>query len=904
MTIQAADNAAEIVNALINDSSFSFKQIGKYLQQGVCPGCGKKEAYVSLDKPWRVACNRSNNCGYAESTREIYPDLFDNYAERYPSTPEDPHATARAYLIENRGFNSGLIGGWYEQGAVRTKAGDFADTVRFYLFGGHDTYWERIVDTQMAKKAGKKANFGGKRQPDGSLYKNQCWQPPRQTIDQGDWIWITEGIFKAIALIHCKRDGKQVKAVSPLSTNNLPRDLISANRDKGITWVLAFDNDKAGIEANRKYKAEIEKLGQRVVVAITVGDADWDDELRNKRLNEDYLNLSLWRGQLAVAASAQDKAFWLWVRNPRSVMRFSHDNALHRFKFDEKKGEELSMCWTEINGCWTQPETDLSYHRNQFAAAVKGEQICNCVPQFLYIEQDEIQGEQDYVFQIDYANGNPRTLLPMDGTYLESPSSFNKALLRWSLAGRFKGNSSDLDYLADRWFNQGTKRIDKIDFIGYDRDRDIYVFPEFGYKNGRRFEVNSHGYIDTGKVQVKTGLKGIRLTSDGKFDPAMITAFYKVFALNGLAAMAWWLGSLFAEQMRAHYENWPFIELTGEPGAGKTTLIEFLWRCCGRANWEGQDPNKTTQAGRAAMFRQVGGLPIFLTEGDRGSDDRGARRGSFDYNELKDYFGTSVVRTMGTKSMGADTYAPPFRGAIGIAQNASVQAEEAVMERIVHCHFGKSHFTRESQMLARKLATTEVEDLAGWMARALSQEKPLLESFDKHYDRIEKAFQEQGLHLRNRIVQCHAKVAAWGWGLQLVFGKQYLPDGVCQQLESYLFEMANGREDRLKSDNPVVEKFWEIYDLIHIRTANDNDQYGAADQEQINHSSKEGQIAIHLIHFNQVCANRRVEQIPIDDLKKLLPDSRRHKFKGQKTVTSAIDGKSKWCWVFEAVESL
>lgn len=46
-----------------------------------------------------------------------------------------------------------------------------------------------------------------------------------------------------------------------------------------------------------------------------------------------------------------------------------------------------------------------------------------------------------------------------------------------------------------------------------------------------------------------------------------------------------------------------FLEIVGEPGSGKTTLIQFLWKLFGR-DYEGFDPSKSTAAGRMRTFTQ------------------------------------------------------------------------------------------------------------------------------------------------------------------------------------------------------------------------------------------------------------------------------------------------------------
>ena len=106
------DNEQDIVNALINDATFNFKEKRIYLEEGVCPSCGSKEVFVSKTKPYVVKCNRRVNCGYQENTRNIYPELFSNYSELFPRSEQNPNATADVYLGHNRQFDVAKMIGW------------------------------------------------------------------------------------------------------------------------------------------------------------------------------------------------------------------------------------------------------------------------------------------------------------------------------------------------------------------------------------------------------------------------------------------------------------------------------------------------------------------------------------------------------------------------------------------------------------------------------------------------------------------------------------------------------------------------------------------------------------------------------------------------------------------------
>ena len=172
-------------------------------------------------------------------------------------------------------------------------------------------------------------------------------------------------------------------------------------------------------------------------------------------------------------------------------------------------------------------------------------------------------------------------------------------------------------------------------------------------------------------------------------------------------------------------------------GAGKTQMIEFLWRCSGRKEYEGFDPSKSTLVGRARTFQQVSNLPVVLLEGDR----EGGKQ--WDYNELKMLYNGRYGRAIGMKSSGNETIEGVFRGGVLIAQNATVTTDaDAVLARIVQVHCTKDHFTREGEQKALRLNRMKVEDLSGLIGAALANEKKLLGEFDKQFAAVDGRYLE------------------------------------------------------------------------------------------------------------------------------------------------------------------
>ncbi|WP_256330108.1 hypothetical protein [Variovorax sp. YR216] len=162
-----ADLLDDIAARLTQDYQFKLKAGGKYLQEGVCPQCGDQSMWTYAASPWVVRCQRNNNCGYEAHAKELYPDLFESWTDRFqkpeevkPAEQRNPNAAADAYLRLGRGFDLALIQGLYTQETYADPRADqgrgaSSSTVRFQV---GVTWWERIIDRPQ-RFGKKKAHF-------------------------------------------------------------------------------------------------------------------------------------------------------------------------------------------------------------------------------------------------------------------------------------------------------------------------------------------------------------------------------------------------------------------------------------------------------------------------------------------------------------------------------------------------------------------------------------------------------------------------------------------------------------------------------------------------------------------------------------------------------------------------
>lgn len=940
---------SEIVTALLDSNLYSLKRAGNYLR-GVCPSCSQKTLFIGTQHPYVLRCTRLNKCAFEQTVREALPDFFGNFAKRYPPTAENRQATADAYLALDRGFDLGKIRGWYEQGSYPIHNTDqYIPSVRFYLDAARTRWWERLIGRKG--NYGNKASFGGKRKDDGSLYRGDAWTPPGMTIEKLDRVFLVEGIFHAIALYHAG-----FKAVACFSCNTFPHEFIKAHAAKSVKWTVAMDADNAGSRWAKRHYESLKQMGELASVCLPQKGQDWDDLWRAEHLTATLISKGLYNGRLMVAENVEEKAFHYYVRNRRENFLIDFKNALYwielradfrteiytavnaqaerdaenraaearaqrakeaaRQKAEQEKAAAAPAPEAATTDAATADQPDQPQQpeikdtpddpegqilmtpdgRQMFNRHCGVDQISNVLPRCLYITKDPIMDEIRYQFQIAYANGTPDEIIPLEGSAINSPVDFNKALLNRSLGGTFDGNAGHFKSLRKSWLNRRLVTVSALPFVGYDPATKAYIFKDNAWHCGRRMASNDQGYFEINRQGVKTTLASVNITTEGEFKPDWLPNFVKAFHWQGLALLAFFAGSLFVQQIRSRDKSFPLLEFTGDPGAGKSTALEFCWKLVGRDDYEGFDLLKSTAAGRRRAFSQVSNLPVVIIESDRDDGQKDSRQKQFGFDEVKPFFNGRGTGTLGVSRRGNETDESVFQASLIISQNAEVEGSEALLQRIVHCHADKKHHGEGTRDLARWFERQSVATVGGFLNRALSRERDFLEAYAEAYTKYETMLTGGDIH-NERIIKNHAQVAACGDALGVIFGEFMTPE-LKTGLACYLNSRALAREKRMANDHPLVEQFWDIYEYITIKiTASMRGDQG--DAEPLNHARKsDGVIAINLNQLTEECRNWGQTVPDTALLKKLLPLCRRHKYMGNRPINSRISGKTMRCWVF------
>lgn len=887
----------EMNGALLNDAlraiDFDFgtnasrKTGGTYINGLKCPTCGKAEAFTSSAAPWVIKCGRLNNCGEAHHIKELFPFLFESWTERYqPKTEverkQNPTAVADGYMRDGRGFNLMLVKGWYTQEYYQNHdINQGSTTVRFQLPG--NAFWERVLD--------KPERFGKLKARAVNSYKGEVWQAPIYSIKdlvESPRIIITEGIFDAISFIQSGH-----AAVSCISASNYPSSFFThlkqactkANKPLPIIC-FALDSDKAGRTAIVKMCERAESEGWQVQAAQShTSKFDWNDLLQLGKMDKKAIEEYFFLGELLLAKRPSDKALLIYNRRQSRDFWFSFETSIYWFNLDLEAYQSILTAEEIIESELTADQRDALLQRS---SNIK--RVSTAIPSLLYYQSNATTQEHWYYFSVETDEGVGK--LAFTPNQITTAREFRNRLLAHKSAW-WIGSSSQLErYLLETSHN--LKTVQTIDYIGYSKEHKTYVWNEIAVREGRITKINKEDFYQFGRLSLKTLASSpeIQVNPDKRaYTDEWARHVIGAFGTAGVVGTAFFLGSLFAEQIRDKYKSYPFFELVGDAGAGKSTLIEFLWKLLGRDEHEGFDPQKSTAAARARLFNQVSNMPVVLIESDREGTDT-AKAKQFDWDDLKTAFNGRSMRSRGVKNSGNDTYDPPFRGTIMISQNDQVMASEAILSRIVHITVTRAVQNQATKQHAEWLERAPIENLSYFLLHATSSEKTILEIIDARTKLYEDQILATGQVPMLRIAKNHAQMSA----LVDCLGPECLglfTEQECEATKKRLVSMAVERQLTINADHPVVQEFWEAVDYID----------STGDLKKLNHLGfTEDAWAINLKEFESRAGDYKLRIPEMRILKSLLRTSKERKFvEANKPIRSRIasDRVTK-CWVFES----
>lgn len=884
-------------------ADYAFKQAGSFLREGKCPACGKKTLWVGTETPWTVRCDRQDKCGHEFTVKDAFPDLFDNWSARHIQTQQAPHAAADAYLRDGRGLNTARLSGAYTQELYRDRAtGETSATVRFPVPAYGDSkpgWWERIIDRPW-RFGKKKANF-----PYGWQYGGLAWHHPDLSLNEiaaAREVWLAEGVFDACALNEAfARTGRNAIAVASLSTSNFAGGFLEAlaeavgTKASRPTLVFAYDTGPAGTAALRKHTGLARDAGWRALAAQPTPDGegskqDWNDLWQARSLGSEDIETALGNGAITIAPSAKEKAFLLWKRHKRSGFPLTFNG---RTFWASVPTGRLNQKMEETSPEATHESREDRAERMEQAVqeVLEVQEIANCTFRALYFERDLDLDESSYFLQVDFPGRQDRVKANFAGAALAGGGDFKKRLISVAPGAIYTGDTNHLDAIM-RTQLTAIRTVEALHFTGYSIEHGAWVLGDIAVQNGRVLERNAEDYFELGKLGIKlrgtSRLLTINWEREINLDTEWWGDFYTAFGPRGLVTLAYWFATLFAEQIRAWQKSFHFLELSGEAGTGKSTLLMFLWKLLGRGDdYEGFDPAKATSAAIARNLARVANLPVVMTEGDRTQDQPHSKR--FDWEELKSLYNGQSSRARGKANGGLETFEPKFRGSLVIGQNRPVEASPPVLERILGLHFDKSGFSTTTKIAAERIERMALEDVSGWIIEMTRREAQIMETYRAAFAHHEARLLEHPEVRNYRLAKVHAQTA--GMLDALAEAMPCITPGQVEAAHHLITRACVDRHAIIDADHPVVRAFWELFDHVHEADLAKGDR-------GLNHSRRADTIAISLAEVEQAIARAQLRlPAPMLELQKLLTSSKSRKFLRKGTVNSRFE-KSIHCWQF------
>ena len=570
----------------------------------------------------------------------------------------------------------------------------------------------------------------------------------------------------------------------------------------------------------------------------------------------------LYNGAIYTADSAYDKALLMWQHNAWQTFIVEHDYKTY---------------WAEVKNVGGQKDDDED---KEPELAIN--EIGSCLVDFLYVERSIATNET--LFFLNIKNKRKSEKGVFSGKHFKSASEFGTRIIDTLPGANFTGKSHQVEKLYELkapWI----KTVNTIEYVGYCPEAKGYVFPQFAVKDGVVYKPNEEEYYSLNGYHVKSKF------TPGSFRPSLtynkvewIDDYIEAFGTQNLIVLAYYFGSLFATQIREKLGFFPFLEFTGEAGAGKSAVLEFLWKIMGRDNYEGINPTTSTNVGRYRTLSQFSNMPTSYMEGQ--SESKDAKKGKDDWlYEIKSLYNGRAVRAKGNRNNGNDTDEVPFYGSIVISQNVKIQADDAVMTRLIYLHMNGDHHSPAGLRAATRLFNLELEDVSGFLINSILHEREILDLIFSKFEGYQEGIAKNEKIKHPRIIEAHALLMAI---LDALAETYNIKNTDKKEAAEHLIRIAEDRQKDLNLDPEPVLEFWYLLEDL------------ARSGKKINHSKNDHfELAINL---NQIAAIARDCGLPAVDvalLRKLLPNNKRYEFVENKTVSSCIFHTTTRCYVFK-----
>lgn len=712
-----------------------------------------------------IICHSINKCGEITPIKLIYPDLWQDLAKRYPPTDTNKKATASAYL-ESRSLNSHLI--------------EFTQS----HINGHQT----LVIEQDGVKFQRLIDYTGKDKNRLTPYKNKIYKTP--LVDSSDIIFVVEGVFNALSL-----DQSGIAAIATYSSGAIPNNYYLTHKEK--TFVLAFDNDVAGIKGIKKTIECFNELSiANYKIALPPKDCDWNDLLQARQLAVETIDNTL------------DKAYWL------GKLAFAN-SPLDYFEIYRERYPAKNLLVFEFNG-WVQKGYLVKIKSGIYEPRVKP--LCDCIIRLLHSviddSQDDKQRMEHYLEMHSTREGNGR--LRLDANEFSQLNAFKTALLNHRQL--FFGNGDDLTALTSYLFNKKAPKIRALYTVGYDAKSRGFYYPKFMYdEDGQRVDANGDKYFSN------AGIKPFMDCSDAIISRVeemnikrFLTLLYNAYGYKGLLALGFYVTAMFSHLVFDHFNFYPFLSLYGDAHAGKSFISRLLNRCF-FVDAEGQTmTTSNTAKGELRKISQKSSMVCALLEGRKD-------KSRFDYDSILPLYNRNSLYSRATTSQDNRTHDLPLKAAISFVWNHECFTLKPAKERVISLHFSDSDITEETGAAWTELNTYSPEQLASVGHYVLTHRKQFETDLIPEIIEQSETLKGYGV-IVTRIAENHGIALGGIVTLLSMFDVDVIS---FNDLFKYAIERAKNKLDTAKTESHLADYFFQsiagLNTVVGVATNSDNE---------------------------------------------------------------------------------
>ena len=814
----------------------------------VCPECGEPEAFMYDNGPFAICCNRGNNCNEKTLVRDLFPELFQTIEKTYPPVPSDPNRPGRAFL-EARALRQALIGLEFSYWKDIRKTG--SGGVMFSV--GKDANGKIVYNGRLfvAPKGSNKSHNSGST-------SGLFWSHPGRKINPDEPVYVTEGIIDALSLIEA-----ELQAIAVLSAGQDPSKLRLDGLKKLVT---AFDNDKAGVSAMNRW---LNHFKDKCSISAILPDKgkDWNDillEARGQNVKgyfERKIPEYVFNADLALCSSAQD----------------------HIEKYLAYKG--FSPQLFEFKGAYYYAKPQ---HKGQQFFAVKVSDFI--VEVVCYVTDETIKDRRVYRYCLNiYPQGRKKIQAVFEAKELATTKELTTAMLTRARCS-WSGDGAVTNLFCAMIVQSGARELRQLLTIGYDKQTNSYIFPEFMIDPLGKMILPENGLFSLpGNQYIRPAQFKSILPAPGLTAKNLWYLLYAAWGNRAAVAVAWTVASWFVHQVRVKMGFFPFISLHHDPQTGKSALM----RCLNRMQCIDDDglpmSEGNSKKGPLRKLSHRSSLFIGLSEWNKNEKLKG-----FMENILSLYDG-SALATRAAFTNGNEVIEVQFKATLMFCQNIEPFETTPQKERVISLRFEKERLSPDTREAFIKLSEIPPGVLAYFFIQVMGFREMIETSWFDEFVAAKNELYHAG-DTSNRLVETHGLVLGFHRILCRVIGVDY-------DLKDYVVEIMKKKHiDSQNNDSTPAETFFAEMAAI-LRSYQTSNKRGYL--QFVDYDVHANRLWVHIHDMVNLTPSSLISKYPIEKTKNHLKThpsviytSRPHRFKYYKADTREFfeDNKRGWCF--------